>query len=117
MVQWNDVIPLKSDVIIAPHHGGDNGSSVPFINLVDPDFVIFSAGNTNGHPRKEVAQRYITQGVPVANMFRTDRGSNAGGNEWPEENPDPNGDKRGDDDVDIILPEDVDADVTVSYRQ
>lgn len=53
----------------------------------------------------------------MANMFRTDRGSNAGGKEWLEENPDPNGDKRGDDDVDIILPEDRDADVAVSYRQ
>lgn len=45
MCDWNDVIPLKSDVIIAPHHGADNGSSMQFIGMVVPKYVIFSAGH------------------------------------------------------------------------
>ncbi len=108
MVEWDSVIPLKSDVIIAPHHGGDNGSSTPFIEAVDPDFVVFSAGNKFNHPRKEVAERYIAQGVIADKMFRTDRGSTqeADSKEWSgghKGQVHPDGDKSGDDDVDILL--------------
>jgi hypothetical protein len=32
--------PLASDVLVAPHHGGNNGSSACFIQAVAPQFVV-----------------------------------------------------------------------------
>jgi beta-lactamase superfamily II metal-dependent hydrolase len=106
MVEWNPAIPLESDVIIAPHHGGDNASSMKFIQAVDPDFVVVSAGNLNDHPRAEVAERYLTEGVVEDHIFRTDRGSTKGGKEWlggHRGHVDTGGDKSGDDDVEVFL--------------
>ncbi|NIQ14291.1 MAG: hypothetical protein GTO02_07775, partial [Candidatus Dadabacteria bacterium] len=65
MVANKDNVSLKSDVIIAPHHGADNGSSKCFIEAVDPTYVIFSAGHRHDHPRAVTAQRYIDHGVSV----------------------------------------------------
>jgi competence protein ComEC len=55
-----DSISLKSDVMIAPHHGSKTSSSVEFINVVDPDLTVFTAGYLNRfrHPRPEIVQRY-----------------------------------------------------------
>jgi len=75
MVNNSDVIPIDSDVLVAPHHGADNASSTAFIQAVSPDYVIFSAGHRYEHPRAVTAQRYLNNGVLLANMFRTDRGS------------------------------------------
>jgi competence protein ComEC len=63
----------------APHHGGNNGSSNCFIRAVNPQYVIFSAGRGHHHPTQAAADRYIANGVPVENLFRTDRGDNEGG--------------------------------------
>jgi competence protein ComEC len=51
---------LKSDILIAPHHGSKTSSSVEFINAVGPDLTIFTAGYLNRfrHPRPEIEQRY-----------------------------------------------------------
>lgn len=65
---------LKSDVVIAPHHGADNGSSASFIKATSPSHVVFSAGHDHEHPRQTTADRYISYGVPIENIFRTDRG-------------------------------------------
>ena len=84
---------------------------------ISPQFVVFSAGNLHNHPRAEVAARYLDHGVPVANIFRTDRGSTRGGTEWLEGHrghTDAGGDQSGDDDVDIVLPKD--GTVQVGYR-
>lgn len=102
MIENSHIVPLRSDVIIAPHHGGNNGSSAAFIAAVDPDYVILSAGHQHKHPREETVQRYLDQGVPLPNIFRTDLGDNEGGGEWPH------GatavvEPRGDDDIDILL--------------
>ena len=61
---------------------GNNGSSTCFINRVDPQFVIFSEGHEHDHPTAAAANRYLTQGVQLANIFRTDRGDDEGGFEW-----------------------------------
>jgi len=84
---WNEVIAtekflldthfpavLKADILFAPHHGADNGSSLPFIRVVDPEWVIFSAGSGHGHPKLDTYRRYRHIGVQRENMFRTDRG-------------------------------------------
>ncbi len=51
---------LKTDVLIAPHHGSGNSSTISFINAVKPKIVLFSTGynNSYNHPRKNITQRY-----------------------------------------------------------
>ena len=108
---------LKSDVLIAGHHGADNASSTCFIEAVAPEFVIFSAGNDHKHPRQATAERFLTAGVPLQNMFRTDRGDDEGGDEWDEGRIDGCRDGRGDDDIEIRLPVNLAQNVSVAYRE
>lgn len=63
---------IASDVLIAPHHGADNGSCRGFLAAVDPDYVVYSAGHRHRHPRQHAAQRARSQGVALDHMFRTD---------------------------------------------
>lgn len=51
---------LKSNVLIAPHHGSKTSSSDEFIAAVSPDWVIFTAGYLNRfrHPLPEIVRRY-----------------------------------------------------------
>ena len=104
MVDNAAVIDIDSDVIVAPHHGADNGSSTKFINAVSPEHVIFSAGHNHEHPRRATAQRYLNNGVKIENIFRTDRGDNEGEKEWRHLNTNQK-DPIGDDDVDIFIDE------------
>ena len=62
---------LRSDVLIAPHHGSKSSSNEKFVRQVNPKTVIFSAGYRNrfGHPRPEVVERY---GEIGAELLRTD---------------------------------------------
>lgn len=115
MVQNAAPVPVGSDVLIAPHHGGDNGSSSCFVDAVDPDFVIFSAGHNHEHPTERAANRYLRHGVQLANMFRTDRGDDEGGFEWRFGAINGCRDRTGDDDVEILLPRG--GPVRVAYRQ
>lgn len=54
------VISLKSDVMVAPHHGSKTSSSVQFISEIQPNLTIFTAGYLNRfrHPRPEIVKRY-----------------------------------------------------------
>jgi competence protein ComEC len=58
---------LKTDVLIAPHHGSKTSSTQDFIQAVSPKFVVFTNGYLNrfGHPKAVVVQRYINQDVQV----------------------------------------------------
>ncbi len=98
---------LKSNIIIAPHHGGNNGSSTAFINKVSPSYVIFSAGHDNHHPTQAAADRYLKT-VSLDNMFRTDRGDDEGDctkccPEWSYGKIPGCKDPIGDDEVEIII--------------
>ena len=73
------------------------------IEAVSPDYVIFSAGHKYEHPRDSTVKRYIRAGVARKNIFRTDRGDNEGGKEWPALHPGIASDKAGDNDVDILI--------------
>ncbi len=64
---------LKSNVLIAPHHGSSESSCIPFIEKVNPDYLIFSAGNMYAHPRKDVYDRYRGVNENIK-MYRTDKG-------------------------------------------
>ncbi len=72
---------LRSTVVIAPHHGADNGSSTQFINKVQPEAVVLSAGHDYYHPRSLTAERYMGI-LDKTRIFRTDRGDDEGGTEW-----------------------------------
>lgn len=56
---------LKSDIIVAPHHGSKSSSSEAFIEAVDPSYVVFSAGYRNrwGFPHQEVLKRYTDRKI------------------------------------------------------
>jgi competence protein ComEC len=63
---------LKSDLLVAPHHGSSSSSTVDFIDKVLPKAVIFTVGKNNrwNFPKPEVISRYkaIQSGI-----FRTDK--------------------------------------------
>ena len=101
----NGIASLDSDVLIAPHHGADNGSSRCFINAVTPEWVVFSAGSSYEHPREATAERYIAAGVDIDHMLRTDRGDDEGGDEWSDGAEPGCNDPRDDDDIEIIIRE------------
>ncbi len=104
MVDRHDAgeVSLESDVMIAPHHGGNNGSAACFIDRVDPEFVIFSAGHQYQHPTKAAAEWY--ENVDEDKIFRTDRGDDESGSfEWKKGKVSGCKDKKGDDDVEIVL--------------
>jgi len=54
-------VSLKSDVMIAPHHGSKTSSSVELIEAVQPGLTVFTAGYLNRfrHPRPEIVKRYM----------------------------------------------------------
>lgn len=114
MVEMSSVITIDSDVLIAPHHGADNGSSTRFIEAVSPEFVVFPAGHKFQHPRKAVAERYLSAGISPDKMFRTDFNDDEGSREWNAGRISGAHDPAGDDDVDIILTKD--GKVNVAYR-
>ncbi|MGR9000354.1 MAG: DNA internalization-related competence protein ComEC/Rec2 [Gammaproteobacteria bacterium] len=51
---------LKANVLIAPHHGSKTSSTAGFLQAIQPDYVLISAGYKNqfGHPHADVLSRY-----------------------------------------------------------
>ncbi|MFI5217955.1 MAG: MBL fold metallo-hydrolase [Bacteroidia bacterium] len=94
---------LSSTILIAPHHGADNGSSTDFIEKVNPKKVVFSAGHKFAHPRMTATSRYLTFGINPSSMFRTDRGDDESTNEWDHDRITGCQDNSGDDDIRIEL--------------
>ena len=64
-------LPLRSDILIMPHHGSDGSSSAPLIAAVSPKIAVAQAGKYNAfkHPRDIVLERYQAAGAQV---WRTD---------------------------------------------
>jgi competence protein ComEC len=60
---------LRSDVLIAGHHGSATSTSAAFLDAVDPDLVLYSAGYANhfGFPAPEVRERVATRGIRALN--------------------------------------------------
>ena len=114
LLSRKDEFTIDSDVIVAPHHGADNASSLEFINAVSPEWVIFPAGSRHKHPRQTTVERYLSQGVKLERILRTDLGDNEGPREWGHGGT-ADGDKVGDDDIDIVIC--ADGTLTVRYRE
>ena len=58
---------LRSDILIAPHHGSRTSSGNSFLDAVRPEHVVFPVGSRNrfGFPHPEVFQRYRHRGVVI----------------------------------------------------
>ena len=58
---------LRSDVLIAPHHGSRTSSTAELLDAVRPRVAVFQAGYRNrfGHPAAEVLARYRARGIRI----------------------------------------------------
>jgi competence protein ComEC len=56
---------LKSNILVAPHHGSKTSSSWKFIMAVDPQYVLYPVGHQNRFkfPAKQVVERYKLLGA------------------------------------------------------
>lgn len=80
----NHQLPEKLDVLLAAHHGSRTSSGAVFVNKMQPEVVIYSAGyrSQHGHPHRQVRQRYQAVGSRELNtaysgaiLFEWDQGS------------------------------------------
>jgi competence protein ComEC len=64
---------LKSTYLVAPHHGSKTSSSQPFLDAVDPDYILIPVGFRNRYrmPHSTVLQRYKDMRVPIIKTFQT----------------------------------------------
>lgn len=64
--------PARLRVLKVPHHGSLTSSSSEFVQALQPQVAVFSAGRANhfGHPAPPVLQRYRDIGAAI---FRTDQ--------------------------------------------
>jgi competence protein ComEC len=62
---------LRSDVLVAPHHGSKTSSRSDFIQAVSPSTTIFTVGYLNRyrHPHHEITARYLQENIA---MYRSD---------------------------------------------
>jgi competence protein ComEC len=62
---------LKSDVMIAPHHGSKTSSSHALIHAVDAKNIIFTVGYLNRfkHPKPAIMHRYVAND---STLYRSD---------------------------------------------
>jgi competence protein ComEC len=62
----NDAAPaLKSDVLIAPHHGSKTSSTVEFLEQVNPKLILIPAAYKNRYhfPDSSIIERYQKQKI------------------------------------------------------
>ncbi|HDK38497.1 MAG TPA: DNA internalization-related competence protein ComEC/Rec2, partial [Thiolapillus brandeum] len=60
---------LKSQVVVAAHHGSASSSTENFIDATDASYVLFAAGKNNrwGFPRPDVMERWLAHGAVLLN--------------------------------------------------
>lgn len=60
---------LRSQLVIAPHHGSGSSSGMDFVAATQPRYLVFSAGwaNRYGFPHETVRQRWRAAGAQLAN--------------------------------------------------
>jgi competence protein ComEC len=67
LIEWNeDENTLRSDVLKLGHHGSKTSSSILWLEKVNPEVAIISAGKDNryGHPHKEILDRLFSLKIP-----------------------------------------------------
>ena len=116
MLENSNSVSIKSDVIVAPHHGSQGSSSPEFIAHVAPEWVIFPSGTGRYEiPRAVTAERYMKAGVLPSRILRTDRGDHEGPKEWPQGRIEGCADIPYDDHIDIVIT--AEGDLAVGYNQ
>lgn len=62
---------LKANVLKVGHHGSSSGTTLPFLNEVNPKYAVISCGRNNdyGHPHKETMYKLKNASIIV---YRTD---------------------------------------------
>lgn len=60
-------LPLGADILLMGHHGSNTSTSLEFLQAVEPDVAIYSAGidNPYGHPYAEVLASVENEGAEV----------------------------------------------------
>jgi len=63
---------LKADLLKVAHHGAATGTTVPFLNLIQPELALVSVGERNkfGHPAPFILKRLEKAGTKI---HRTDK--------------------------------------------
>ncbi len=63
----------KVTVLKAGHHGSATSSSQSLLDILQPEYVVISAGKENsyGHPHRAVLERYFNCGATVYGTFRS----------------------------------------------
>lgn len=70
LIEWNEKgDTLQSDVLKLAHHGARTSSSTLWLEKVDPEVAIVSAGKNNsyGHPHQELLDRLSSLHIPFLN--------------------------------------------------
>ncbi|MES2930553.1 MAG: MBL fold metallo-hydrolase [Patescibacteria group bacterium] len=62
---------LRSDVLKLGHHGSRTSSSVLFLEKVDPEIAVISAGlhNRYGHPHPDIVERLSRMSIPYISTY------------------------------------------------
>jgi competence protein ComEC len=65
-------LPLKTDILKVGHHASTSGSTMAFLNVVQPKIALYSAGinNSYGHPAPQTIAALIAVG---ATIYGTDK--------------------------------------------
>jgi competence protein ComEC len=77
--------PLRSTVLVVPHHGGRGSTSPALLEATSPLVALIPAapGNTHGHPHAEVLKRLTNRHIPFRYPARDGRcGARWNGEEW-----------------------------------
>ncbi len=69
---WCKVMILPSEILKAGHHGSSTSSNYEFIERVDPEIAVISAGKDNryGHPHEETLETFNSLGVSMHKTFK-----------------------------------------------
>jgi len=73
LIEWNEKeSTLKSDVLKLGHHGSRTSSSILWLEKINPEVAIISAGLNNryGHPHKELLDRLSTLHIPFLSTMK-----------------------------------------------
>ncbi|MFB6225204.1 MAG: ComEC/Rec2 family competence protein [Candidatus Paceibacteria bacterium] len=65
-------VTLEADILKAAHHGSDSSTSQTFLDAVNPETVVISAGQDNryGHPADEVLNRLKKNSIQIRSTIR-----------------------------------------------
>lgn len=65
--EMNEPCPLRASILKAGHHGSRTSSSLEFLEVVQPELMLISAGvdNSYGHPHPETLQKAAALGIEV----------------------------------------------------